>query len=534
MREAAVMRRGLAALVLVVAAAGRPAAAGFEYAWALPEWRATWAAPRPADNRGFAVAASDDAVYVAGVTGSHGVGAGDLFVLRYGLDGRLVWARIWGGIELDQAQDLALGADGIWVAGSATTDDGEVRAALLRLSYDGEVVLERTWAAGEATVLQGIALGEGAIYVVGLTQTEGNRDAYAARLDATGEIEWERTLGGDGWDELWDVGYSEEGVLAVGYATGTSTDALLVQLNPDNASLGYERRWGGPGNDEARALAIVGDTVYVTGGMQEGRSTDVFVAVFDVAELIALRTTGGKVVGGGGYGIAVTDRWVYVAAGTYDFPAGGDGALLRFRRFGELELDWQQVYGLPGFWDWSFDVTARDGRFYAAGVLWQPGAEWYRVMTVAYREDFPTATLTGVASKAASGDTAGATAAMEHFWVGDFLRWAEERDPTAFGSAEVIWEGASNSGRTHGSVSVRGGDEPPIVELDNADGAMLGVGDDLRNGNYAFVRDYTGVRGSLFDGWIRFRYYISHDRLIPQGGYILIGELGIPLPPPPV
>ena len=53
-------------------------------------------------------------------------------------------------------------------------------------------------------------------------------------------------------------------------------------------------------------------------------------------------------------------------------------------------------------------------------------------------------------------------------------------------------------------------------------------------GNPALVRDYTGVRGELLDGKVRFRYYISHDRLIPQGGFITANGVTIPLPPPPV
>jgi hypothetical protein len=242
------------------------------------------------------------------------------------------------------------------------------------------------------------------------------------------------------------------------------------------------------------------------------------------------------VVGGGGYGIALGSRGIYVAGGSYDFPAGGDAAVMRFSYEGVLL--WSQIIGLPGFWDWGFDVDVRDGRFYVAGVLWQPGLAWYRVMTLAYEEDFPTVSLEQVAAWIAAGDPRG-PAAMQHFWPGDFLRWAQSGGSQSSAMSNrgtrsrIEWEGASNSGRTygHGWIDTK---RRPMVGEDDSIPAILGLTTDIRNGNYAFVRDYTGVKGSLFGGLIRFRYYISHDRLIPQGGFIYVDGVQIGIPPPPV
>lgn len=535
------MRRGLAALlagslVLVIAPEAR---AADEYRWALPEWRATFSAPRLADDRGFAVQATDDAVYVAGVTGSYDVGAGDLFLLRYDLAGNLVWHREWGGFELDQAQDLAVASDGIWVAGSGTTDENEVFAALVKFSFDGDVIAERTWRRGVVDVVQAVATDGDDVYIAGLTHpTRPDRNLVLARLSASGDPVWEVVRGAEGWDEAWDVAVHGGVVWLAGYltASGSSTsDALVARYSPDGILLG-DTVWGEAANDEARGMAVTDDAVYVTGGTQSGRTTDVFVARLNLDGTRAWQTTtGGQVTGGGGYGIAVGDNGLYVAGGSYDFPAGGDAALLRFDPDGNLT--WSQVLGYPGFWDWAFDVDARDGRFYVAGVLWRPGAEWYEVLTLAYDENFPTASLGEVAAQVQDGDTAGAEESMRHFWPGDFLRWAQQTEPSTAsaspGRSYVYWEGASNSGRTYGRIWADTARDPAAGQ-ENAPEAFAGIADDMQSGNYALVRDYTGVRASLFDGLIRFRYYISHDRLIPQGGYIYVGETGIPLPPPPV
>ncbi|HVL89516.1 MAG TPA: hypothetical protein VM841_04690, partial [Actinomycetota bacterium] len=170
---------------------------------------------------------------------------------------------------------------------------------------------------------------------------------------------------------------------------------------------------------------------------------------------------------------------------------------------------------------------------YTTGVLWQPGLEWYRITTLAYREDFPTATLTRVARWVQEGKHAAASRAMEYFSIGDFQRWAQAQDPSSLGATRAQWEGASDSGRAYGRAWIDTSSDPPVGE-ENFVGAITSLQRDVAAGNYALVRDYTGVRISLFDGFIRAQYYISHDRLIPQGGYVFVGEAGIGIPPPPV
>lgn len=533
------MRRILCLSIAWAIAAIVPAsapAAGPDYEWALPEWRSTFAAPRLADNRGFVVQATDDAIYVAGVAGAEGFGAGDAVVLRYTLDGRLVWSRMWGGLDLDQAHDMAVAGQNIWIAGSHQDASGSTVGALLRLTTGGQLQTARTYDWGVATLFQSVEPVGSGVVVGGFTHpVRANRDAVIASIDSAGVVEWTSQIEGGGWSEIWDIEVTPEGdqIIAAGYdgADGAPSQALLRRVTTDGTLLDGVT-FGGESNDEARAIQVTQDAIYVTGGSQSGRSTDVFLARFgrDLTQRW-LRTTGGQVVGGGGYGIALGQRGIYVAGGTYDFPAGGDSALMRFGFDGTLE--WTHVAGLPGFWDWNFDIAVRDGRLYTTGVLWQPGLEWYRITTLAYREDFPTATLTRVARWVQDGNDAAAARAMEHFSFGDFQRWAQDQDPSSATAARAQWEGASDSGRAYGRAWIDTSADPPAGE-ENFVGAITSLQRDVQSGNYALVRDYTGVRISLMDGFIRAQYYISHDRLIPQGGYVFVGEVGIGIPPPPV
>ena len=549
----------LASLAATVGCAVAPAAAQQpEYEWALPEWRQTWSGGPLGDDRGFVTKATDDAVYVAGVSGS-GKGGGDLLVQRYSTAGELIWARTWGGHELDQAQGMALASDGIYVVGSdGSSGDSVNQSVLLRLAYaTGEVTLERTWNAGVTSQVQSIAEQGRYLYVAGLShRTRGNRDAYVAKLrKSDGARVWQRRWGGEQWDETWDVQVEGKRLFAVGYTTDPTrgtTDNLLLILNPQSGEIRRSVVWGGPGNDEARAAAVEDSTLWVAGGGQVGTSGDAFLSRLTTAGDVEWTRYAGRRMTGA-YGISIGERGIYLAGGSYDFPAGGDMAVSRWSRDGVIE--WSQIYGLPGFWDWAFDVEARGGRFYVTGTLWTPGTGWYEVLTIAYPEQFETVKLADAVDAAAGGDVG----ALQHFQTGDMLKWArganpqgEEASPQregatsweseepesapppagSHGTARLYWTGASDFGRQQGSIWADT-ERDPAVGQDGAPEAFTGL---LRDypGNPALVRDYTGFRGSALDGLIRFRYFISHDRLIPQGGFISVGDTVVPLPPPPV
>ena len=555
-------RRGIGAVLAACAAAATlaaPAAAQqVDYEWALPDWRQTWSGGPLGDDRGFVTKATDDAVYVAGVSGS-GKGGGDLLVQRYSTSGALVWTQTWGGQELDQAQGMVLASDGIYVVGSEGSEgDGVNQSVLLRFAYDtGALSMARIWNAGVTSHIQSVTERGKYLYLAGLSHRDsGNRDAYVSKVrKADGSRVWQRRWGGADWDEAWDVQVDSKRLYVVGYTTDPATkktDNLLLIIDPRSGAITKSVVWGGAGNDEARAAAVEGSTVWVAGGGQVGTSGDAFLAKVTTTGAVQWTRYAGRRMTGA-YGISIGERGIYLAGGSYDFPAGGDMAVSRWSRDGVVE--WSQIYGLPGFWDWAFDVEARGGKFYVTGTLWTPGTGWYEIVTVAYDEHFRTTKLPAAMEAAAAGDRS----ALEHFQIGDMLKWArgansqtEERapqrdgsttwessDPEAappparsHGAARLYWEGASDFGRQHGSIWADT-ERDPVIGEDGAPAAFAGLARDFP-GNPALVRDYTGFRGSALDGLIRFRYFISHDRLIPQGGFISIGETVVPLPPPPV
>jgi uncharacterized delta-60 repeat protein len=101
------------------------------------EWDRSWGGK--SGDTGEAVAiASDGTVLLAGNTNSFGSGSDDAFLLRLRPNGRRIDASLWGGSEIDHANDLAVAAGGtIHLGGSVQTppwvfQDGPAQVSRLR------------------------------------------------------------------------------------------------------------------------------------------------------------------------------------------------------------------------------------------------------------------------------------------------------------------------------------------------------------------------------------------------------------------
>jgi hypothetical protein len=127
--------------------------------------------------------------------------------------------------------------------------------------------------------------GNGDMYLTGYSDgTWGNPirpfsttpDAFVAKLNAQGTLEWNTFLGGSGGDLGYGIALDANGDV---YVTGNSSstwgnpiqpfvpgisDVFVARLD-GNGNLTWSTFLGGRGMDEARESAVHGGTIYVTG-----------------------------------------------------------------------------------------------------------------------------------------------------------------------------------------------------------------------------------------------------------------------------
>jgi len=174
----------------------------------------------------------------------------DVLVAAIEVDGRVRWARLFGGLGYDVAEGLAIAADGtIYITGQFFD-----RADL-----------------GDGNVAQG----------------NGGNEAFVASFTSAGAFRWAIHFGGNDLSTAYDtdmgtsVAIAPDGDLVIGGsvsrvvdfgdgmqtpASGAQNDGFVARYSPDGKTLRWVRRWGVTGENVVAGVALdASGQIYVSG-----------------------------------------------------------------------------------------------------------------------------------------------------------------------------------------------------------------------------------------------------------------------------
>jgi len=172
-----------------------------------------WSVPPPSGTGQIAIskiAATEDAVYMAGIVGGHldgqsSLGEHDVFVARYSTAGQLVWARHVGTSAADHVSSLSATTTSVFVSGSSDSQTGPPAIGpttfVTRLSTSGQLLWQKTEPldqSGAGSFLasdreNGVVVAMHAATTFGLTDV---RPAIVRRYGADGTVRWEDRIVG--------------------------------------------------------------------------------------------------------------------------------------------------------------------------------------------------------------------------------------------------------------------------------------------------------------------------------------------------
>ncbi len=352
------------------------------------------------------IACSRDAMHPNGETDREGAG----------FKGSVNWIHNFGGTGSEAGHAVINTSDGGFaVLGYSSSTDGDINDQsmpdadywLLKFNAAGEMEWNRTYGGSKDDRGQSVVqTKDGGYALIGYamsndgdgSRNEGFHDNWIVKLDAAGNIEWERSFGFAGHDHSYDLlqtadggfffvgfldvvasggeggakGYSHT-LHGVGEFWGTKVDAA--------GNLEWRRYFGGTNNDRAHAVALANDGGFVMTGFSE--SDDAFSATKGSYDFWVLKIDPkGELVwdrrfGGSGidisYDIANTDDGAYVITGhtfSTDTDVSGNhgGSDLWLIKVDDLgNLIWERTFGGTGF-DMGRSVSqGTDGGFILAG-----------------------------------------------------------------------------------------------------------------------------------------------------------------------
>jgi outer membrane protein assembly factor BamB len=169
------------------------------------------------------------------------------------------WIRTFEGPDYGAFFDIILTGDGNVLAVGATNHvhmppySGDV--LLMELTLDGDVLWERTWGGDGYEQAMSVALaGDGGAYIFGETDSHGTggRDFFLLKVSEDGSEEWFKTYGGSGRE--WPYGMlrlSNGDLLIYGFTepgTGGDRDQYALRLGPGGEVI-WEYTVAGPGEE---------------------------------------------------------------------------------------------------------------------------------------------------------------------------------------------------------------------------------------------------------------------------------------------
>jgi hypothetical protein len=213
---------------------------------------------------------SDGGYAIAGFTISFGAGSGDFYVVKLDANGNLQWTKTIGGPAREEGNSLIQTSDGGYAIAGYTESFGAGELDVYVFKLDAKGNLQWTKTIGGKKEDAGTSLiqtSDGGYAITGFTNSfgAGDWDVYVVKLDAQGNLQWTKTIGGPKGDEGYsliqtaDGGYAIAGYTIAGYIRilrrrGTS-DVYVVKLDA-KGNLQWSKTIRGP-KDGTRAISLI-------------------------------------------------------------------------------------------------------------------------------------------------------------------------------------------------------------------------------------------------------------------------------------
>tara|TARA_Y100000004_G_scaffold153380_1_gene177049 strand:- start:4460 stop:5824 length:1365 start_codon:yes stop_codon:yes gene_type:complete len=197
------------------------------------------------------------------------------------------------------------------------------------------------------------------VYITGITQSAGagSNDAFIAKFDSSGTIQWQRTLGGANSDNGFAIAVdSSHNVYICGDTDtgGSQNDEILVAKYSPSGTIQWQRTLGNTGNDKGRGIAVDSShNVYVTGYARNTSSSpnrdELFLAKYNSSGTIqGHRFLGGSTSDGDdsrAMAIDIDSSDNVYMCGSTDVVGNGNDDLLITKYNSSLQIQWQRTLG---------------------------------------------------------------------------------------------------------------------------------------------------------------------------------------------
>lgn len=271
-------------------------------------------------------------------------GADDFWILKTDSAGNLQWQKNFGGSTDDRAYSVIQTSDSGYIAvGETWSDDGDVSG------------------------------------------NNGARDYWVIRLDDSGNLLWQKCLGGTGWEFAYDVVQTPDGGFVVGGSSESNIggshgyfDYMIFKLDA-SGNQQWVRAFGGTNNEMLTSMIMSHDNGIVITGYSDSYDgdisashgwNDVWIVKTDLnGTLLWEKSLGGSIADEAGSIILTSDHG-FILAGSSESDDGDltmNNEMLDYwvvKMDSAANIQWQKSFG-GAHYDWGMDVLETKTNRYA-------------------------------------------------------------------------------------------------------------------------------------------------------------------------
>jgi hypothetical protein len=353
-------------------------------------WQRLWGGA--GDEGLYDVKTTQDGCYVS--VGNHFTNSTyDCNVIKFDSRGQIIWEQIYDITGLvNVATSVQPTSDGGFIL-TVIDPSGSDAGYIVRINSDGQSMWQRSY--GNSMLISVIQTSDQGFIAAGSSIVEnGTRDSYIIKLDAGGLVQWQKTYGGSGDEISLCIRQTNDGRYIVGGISSSSDitgvdnhgggDAYIIRLDA-NGEVIWQKMYGGSDEDSCSSISTTSDGGYIVAGTSN--SIDIpGVNNHGLSDIYLLRLDPeGDVLwesmyGGSGddnrnpfVGMHPTQDNGFIVTGqssSTDIPGtvnhGGSDAYI-IRANSDDEVIWQRMYGGSGNDSLSSIIQTDDGGFIAVG-----------------------------------------------------------------------------------------------------------------------------------------------------------------------
>ncbi|KUG24880.1 hypothetical protein ASZ90_005307 [hydrocarbon metagenome] len=314
-------------------------------------WFKTFGTDRDPDGGSDVIVANDGNYVVLGNTESYGAGRIDFYLLKLDPNGNLIWSKTYGGQYDESASEVLQTSDGgfIMCGNTKLSASGSRDAYIVRVDAQGNQLWAKNYGgAGGETASGIIETSDGGYIFSGSTTSNGTDDfqLWIVKIDANGNEVWSKTHGGAEWEEAASISpTSDGGYILSGYTLSKGAgakDAYLIKVNATGDVI-WDKVFGDIHADEFRDAKETPDGGFIAVGYsitffsQQNQYRDLFIVKTNSSGDLVWSKLIGSDKNEGASSVRITTDGGFVISGFTDsYSKSNNIYLLKFNAAGEI------------------------------------------------------------------------------------------------------------------------------------------------------------------------------------------------------